>query len=386
MYQCGQDDLINAPRSWAVAMTRKIGLLVGYYPIDRGGAEHQAYLLAQTLRERYETFYISAGQDSEECLHEEGMKIYTLKSPGLLCFKNAFFLLRPKILRILEYERPDIIYQRSAYSGTGIAAMYCRRSGCRLVWHIASEREVMPDRSNGDRWNPVNYIERKCRDYGVKHADVIIGQTGHQDELLQRNYGRRCDLIVGNAHPEPSEAILKDARITVVWVANMKPLKQPEIFIRLARMLHYRSDVRFVMIGKPASGRYQKRIEKAMERLPSLTYRGERPMDEVNRTLAEAHVFVNTSLYEGFPNTFIQAWLRQVPVVSLNVDPDNVLKTHRIGFHSRSLEGLAKDVERLIDDADLRALMGGRAQAYALRHHSMGPNTERVLSLLASLH
>ncbi len=45
---------------------------------------------------------------------------------------------------------------------------------------------------------------------------------------------------------------------------------------------------------------------------------------EVNAELANAHVLVNTSLYEGFPNTFIQAWMRRTVVVSLNVNPDGI--------------------------------------------------------------
>jgi len=361
---------------------RKICIFVGYYPINRGGAEYQAYLLAQKLRERYEIFYISPGQDKEECILENGMRVYTFKSPRLLCFKNIWFLLQSKLLQVLDHEQPDVIYQTVAYSGTGIAARYCRDSGCKLVWHIASERDVVRRRNRAIHWNVFNHIEDKYRESGIKGADAIIGQAAYQDELLRRNYGRSCDLIVGNWLPLPSERIVKDGPINVVWVANFKPLKQPDVFIRLARMLDRRHDVRFTMIGRPASGRYQKRLEKAMKGLPNLAYVGERSIDQVNRVLAGAHVFVNTSQYEGFPNTFIQAWLRQVPVVSMNVDPDNLLKTRGLGFHSQSLEGLARDAERLIDDRDLRESIGRRAHEYALRHHSMGPNIAEIVSLL----
>lgn len=363
----------------------KVCMLVGYYPINRGGAEYQAYLLAQRLREHCETFYISIGQAKDDCIIDHGMKVYALKSPRLLCFKNVLILLKSKILGILEREQPDVIYQRVAYSATGIAARHCRNSACRLVWHIASERDVMPPGGQKRRPSVIRCIDGRCRDYGIRNADAIIGQAAYQEELLRRRYGRACDLIVGNFHPIPSERIAKNGPVNVVWVANFKPLKQPEAFIHLAGMLRHRQDVRFVMIGMPASGRYQQRLEKAMGQLRNLVYRGEQPMEEVNRVLARSHVLVNTSLYEGFPNTFIQAWLRQVPVVSLNVDPDNVLKNGRLGLHSRSVDALVKDTEQLIEDRDLRESMGRRAQQYALRHHSMDPNVARIITLLAQV-
>ena len=61
-------------------------------------------------------------------------------------------------------------------------------------------------------------------------------------------------------------------------------------------------------------------------------------MDETNREISQAHVLVNTSLYEGFPNTFIQAWLRAVPTISLNVDPDGVIEGRAWDFVPATLK------------------------------------------------
>ena len=43
-----------------------------------------------------------------------------------------------------------------------------------------------------------------------------------------------------------------------------------------------------------------------------------------------AKVLVNTSDVEGFPNSYLQAWIRGVPVVTL-IDPDGVIEREGLG-------------------------------------------------------
>jgi glycosyltransferase involved in cell wall biosynthesis len=118
-----------------------------------------------------------------------------------------------------------------------------------------------------------------------------------------------------------------------------------------------------------------------MREAENIEYLKELTIEQVNEVLREAHILINTSDYEGFSNTYIQAWMRKIPVVALNSDPDNILINKRIGFHSKTFHQMVKDVRILIENEKLRVEMGERARKYAISHFSV-KNAEKFLDLL----
>ena len=287
--------------------------------------------------------------------------------------RHGFFFDVFRLLKLLHQIQPDVIYQRVGCAYTGIAAYYARRNNCKMVWHIASDNDALPFLKTNFLTNGFRYIEKKILEYGVMSSHHIIAQTNQQAEYLKKHYGRTPTEVIHNFHPMPRENIKKTNPIKIVWISNFKPLKQPEYFIRLARDLrNLGKKVKCIMIGAPAYSalNWQRSLESKMSEIERLVYLGARPLKEVNSILAKAHVFVNTSLYEGFPNTFIQAWMRKVPVVSLHCNPDGILERHNIGFFSGMYEKMLQRVIELIKNPALRDEMGERAQVYAFERHS----------------
>ncbi len=335
-----------------------------------GGSQYQAKCIIDELlgMDRYEIYYVTRRADPTY-QPQEYRVIPVSKSTKKS--RMGYSVDSFRLLRLLRQLRPDVIYQRVACAYTGIAAYYAKHAGCNMVWHIAHDNDLSVQGASFS--GPVvKRIENAMIRYGIRNATRIIAQTAHQAELLVTHYGRNAVAVVPNLHPLPSETIDKSGCVTVVWVANFKTWKQPEVFVRLAAELGGIGGVRFVMVGAPHTGK-SPRLDPLLAQInatPALEYVGPKSQEEVNEILAKAHIFVNTSRYEGFANTFIQAWMRRVPVVSLHVNPDNVFGTQQVGIHAGDYEGLKSAVMRLILDAPQREALGAAARAYALNHHS----------------
>ena len=115
--------------------------------------------------------------------------------------------------------------------------------------------------------------------------------------------------------------------------------------------------------------------------VPNLRHVGVLSQEDVNDTLCGSSLLVNTSHYEGFSNTFIQAWMRGIPVVSLNVNPDGLLDGQGIGLVCGTEEALYQNVKRLLDNPQLVRTMGERSRAFAIKEFSEA-NIDRIATLL----
>jgi glycosyltransferase involved in cell wall biosynthesis len=106
-------------------------------------------------------------------------------------------------------------------------------------------------------------------------------------------------------------------------------------------------------------------------------YMGPLPIDQVNQLIAESDLLLYTSLpVEGFGNSFLQAWMRCVPTLSLNYQLDGIPERERIGRCPSTFKNLVADVGELMADEPQRYEMGIRAREYASRNH----NPENMVS------
>jgi glycosyltransferase involved in cell wall biosynthesis len=281
---------------------------------------------------------------------------------------------------VLNDVQPNVIYQRMKQGYTAICAHYARRVGIPLVFHAASD----PDTDG--RWfrkqlsanTPLDLLEVAAGNWGLLRAAHIVVQTGKQGALLRRRFGREASALVPNSQPLPHELPEKRASgLRVLWVSNIKEVKRPKLFLDLAEQLSYRDDIEFWMVGRPGGHRSIRSTMCAIHSSTRIRYFGELSLEKVNELMEQADVFVNTSSFEGFPNTFIQAWGRGAVVTSLVVDVDGGMDARGIGYCTGSLARMAEVIARLADSPDLRREISERAFAHAWQEHSSA-NLERL--------
>lgn len=290
-------------------------------------------------------------------------------------FRRRAVLFDARMLwRTLEELAPDVIYQRMKQSYTAVCARYAERAGIPLIFHVASE----PDADG--RWlrkhisvnTPLDLLEVAAGNWGVRHASRIVVQTSRQGDLLRQNLGREPAALIRNYQPLPNALPEKRAHgLRVLWVGNIKEIKRPDLFLELAERMSGCPGIEFWMVGRAGSHRGIQPTMTAIRQSRHIRYFGELPLGKVNALMEDADVFVNTSGFEGFPNTFIQAWGRGAVVTSLNVDVDGGMEARGIGYCTGGLPRLIEVIDELRVSPQLRAEIARRAFAHVWQEHSL---------------
>ena len=361
-------------------MRVKLCILVpAHWEAQMGGSQYQAKVLVDHLLANYDVDIAYLTTRADPTFTRAGYRIVPFSDRrGVRRYGSFFDIVR--LYRALARERPDIILQFVGSAHTGIAALYARSHGCKMIWRVTNDPSVEPDKTSWRK--PHLKLEQLFLSFGIRNATLILAQTEYQRARLTERFPNAPVQVLPNFHPAAPDCGRSGAVVKqVVWVANLKPLKNPGAFVRLARRFAHRADVRFVMVGGTDGGEWTKQQLTEIAATPNLDYRGAVSQSAVNSLLEHTDLLVNTSDHEGFSNTFIQAWMRRVPVVSLHVDPDRLLSRGGLGAVTGDEDTLYERVAALLDDPDRCAAIGARARRYALEHHAES-NIETLARLL----
>ena len=77
-----------------------------------------------------------------------------------------------------------------------------------------------------------------------------------------------------------------------------------------------------------------------------------------------------TSDFEGFPNTFLEAWSNRLPVVSM-FDPDGLIAENSLGAAANDLPGLIVALRSLLGSPELWKQASSNVRRYYLENHTV---------------
>lgn len=290
-----------------------------------------------------------------------------------------FFIPEVRAIRsAIRAVRPDVVHCNGSWQVKGMIAAWL--TGTRRVWHL------------NDTFMPAMVRPLFRVVYRVCPPDGVVASSRRTLRYYFNNARRdkpratwvipppvdtaRFDPALDVACPYPDDGF---EGVRVLSVGNVNPVKDHELFIRLAHELNVRgrgARLRFYVAGTIFENQrpYYDSLQALAARLQvdNLLFLGAR--QDVPALMRHADIFVCTSKHESGPTVVCEALSMTKPVLSTDVgDVRELFEEHRCGLvaGSREPQELANLLERLIDRQDEAAAMAenGRATATLMDIH-----------------
>lgn len=268
--------------------------------------------------------------------------------------------------------KPEIVIVRGASRSYYFLSRLCRKKVITLLYFGASDSDFVPGKEiiGGSSMN------RKLYQKSIRLIDFFITQNKAQYDSLKQNYGKESQIIPNIWIPSQNKFLEK--KYDAVWISNLWSVKRAEWFVELAK--HF-PNFQFAIVGGVSHKNYYDNIERQASEISNLSFMGAQPFEIVNFILSESRLLVCTSEFEGFPNTFLQAWAQSVPIVS-TVNPSSVLTDYNLGVVVDSEESLHSKTKLLLNDAELYNRLVKNIEAYFLEHHSANMAFNKLMGLI----
>jgi len=165
----------------------------------------------------------------------------------------------------------------------------------------------------------------------------------------------------------------------VLWVGRSDVWKQPEVVVDLATKLR---EVSFtVVLTKGNDQAYHEKIEAQFRALKNVTLHEYVPLGEI-QDMYDAHkIYINTSVAEGYPNSFLQSAIGSCSIVSLSADPNGMLSISKVGILA-SKENIYSHIESLLHDEKMRKEYCVRAYGYVSQNNNIDINGKLFVEAL----
>jgi len=338
-----------------------------------GGAEMQIFSIANVLS-KYEDVSVHFLVSNQNIMLPHGDPVQfaynpTLISKGIPLISRVINESRER--KAYPYVTGEIFVHTIVNENIFVNFERAKKHGMKFVLRLSCDADITGDFFAQSLVERYYALLQKC--------DMIIAQSKNQARLLMDCRGLK-GIVIPNGLPDaPIKGTSSKTDECVLWIGRCVNLKRPWDYLELARR---NSETKFVMFLSDDDNDLKKWIKDSTKSISNLEIVENVSNDNAMAFMNMCKLYINTSSIEGFPNTFIEAMRASVPIASLSVDPDSIIRDNKIGIvGNNDMETFNDKIKNLLDDESELKRMGHSARnLYETNYtvHTLGEKYHRA--------
>lgn len=316
----------------------------------RGGAAVQTMVWMKAFHELgFEIFLAKFENDNRKLLPEYSwVNPISIYHPDKNKKRLTWFTYRfPSIYKALKKSECNYLYISIPRWTTFFLGLICKNLGIKKIIRIANDN-VLDKRIYVDHKKTEAFFIK----LGLKYSDLTLTQNEFQYQKLKKSYPKNAvfkffnPVVIDQKFLNPKN-ISRESYIA--WVANFRYQKNLYLLYKIAKKL---PELKFKIAGEPLFplDKETKDNLDLINHLNNVEFVGVLKRNEILTFLSNSNFLLNTSRYEGFSNTFLEAMITGTPILTTaNVNPDGIIIDNNLGFvyeNENDLENILKNVSK----------------------------------------
>ena len=360
------------------------GALKGLTP---GGAELQVALLSKALALNGHEVVIIDPYSKESFVTEEGINLINIPNwnkgiRGVRLFYNRI----PVLWKILLEQNADFYYVRMREYLHLVPYLAARKTKGKFIIGIACDLDILgilpklkyEYEFNFFKFFTVFLANDLVFNYLLKKSDYITPQ--HSGQKFNSNSVKGKIGIFPNIFDQSHLPVIENpSRDYFIYVGSLTVLKGIKNLYQLVRSIDKKYLI--MIVGQP-KGRISKKIYTQFNEFENVIVKGRLDHKETLRLIANAKALINTSNFEGFPNVFLEAWATGVPVISLKVNPGNIIDEYNLGL---CCKGDLNKMKKCLELDETKNIDKNKLISYVSEFHDFNKAADRFFNLITTV-
>jgi glycosyltransferase involved in cell wall biosynthesis len=346
-----------------------------------GGAAVQSYGWIKGLLEEGQEVVIMTDTSANEKLKEECKNIRLVpfyeRNKGIRWLRWFYYRI-PFTFKTIKAIKPDYLYVSIPAWPSFLLGIMCRILNIKFIQRISNDNAI-----NSKFLKSNSILEQFLLNQGFRLSHHILCQNNYQLHGIKTRYPDKSSIKISNPLYLQDHELSGDrlAGGYIAWLGVYRIQKNLKRLYEIACVL---PNEQFVIAGKEGAN-YDPETREYVEKLkllPNVKFYGYLHRTQVLPYLANARFLLNTSVYEGFSNTFLESLSVGTPIISAShVNPDSIISNNNLGIIYNDVPDLCKKYASITPE--LYQQMSDKAKEYVNRNHSYRVLAQRLLRYLS---
>lgn len=321
---------------------RKLTILIDWYlpGTKAGGPVRSIYSLTSLLKNDLDIRIITTNSDlgSNEVYRDIKANEWVNKDGVHYYYFSKDHLTKDNLRALLHSIDSDIIYLNSFWSyWFSIFIVELKNKGELNAEVILAPRGMLGKGAlNIKSLKKKIYISlSKARNF---YRNIHFHATNHQEENDIRQFYPKAKISVlqnmNSALPLKVEKDKKPGQLSLFYLSRISKVKNLQFALEVLSKID-KYVIEYSIYGNIEDENYWKECKEYIEKLPShikVTYKGELPFDQVQRTIAQHHCLFLPTTNENFGHSIVESLMSACPVIISDQTPWSDVEKNNVGY------------------------------------------------------